>query len=237
MKNKSTLMLVCVLWTSMLWGQAYKFEGGLFLGGANFQGDLVETNIFNVDQTTLGVGLNFKYHLSPIFALRANLLHGKLKGNDDNYDRLKERGFNFRTPLTEFSVQFEWDALGKQRYEEDFKRLVSPYLFAGVGIAFFKPDTNYGDSQSNNFNLEKVEQDQKENYSTTLPVIPMGFGIKVDLKEQWLLAVELGMRKTFTDYLDGVSQSGNPDKDDWYTFYGASVMYRFGAQRIKNEEK
>ena len=157
MRNKFTLMVVCVLWTSLLFGQSYKFEGGLFLGGTNFQGDLVETNIFKVDQTTLSLGLNFRYHLSPIFAVRANLLHGTLKGNDNNYDRLKDRGFNFRTPLTEISTQFEWDVLGKQRAtQETFKRLVSPYLFVGLGVAFYKPDTYYGDENANSFNSEKV---------------------------------------------------------------------------------
>ncbi|GJM36597.1 MAG: hypothetical protein DHS20C18_55980 [Saprospiraceae bacterium] len=223
MRKVFTLILGAVLLSNVLSGQASKFEGGIFLGGANFQGDLVGPDLFMLEQTTFAYGLNFRYHLSHAFALRANLLHGKLKGDDSNFDRLKERGFSFQTPLTEFSVQFEWDILGK-------RSSISPYFFGGLGFTFFKPKTHYGDLEAKPLNLKKIDQDRKGDYATTLPTIPMGLGIKIDLSEKWVLGLELGMRTAFSDYLDGVSQAGNPDKNDWYSFYGTTITHRFGMK-------
>lgn len=37
------------------------------------------------------------------------------------------------------------------------------------------------------------------------------------------------MRTAFTDYLDGISFAGNPEKKDWYGFAGISLAYRWGA--------
>ena len=53
----------------------------------------------------------------------------------------------------------------------------------------------------------------KEPYKTLGFAIPFGAGVKYALNDKWVVGVEFGLRKTFTDYLDDVS-TVYPDKDD-----------------------
>jgi hypothetical protein len=62
----------------------------------------------------------------------------------------------------------------------------------------------------------------------------MGGGAKFLLGKRFSLSVESGARKTFFDYLDGVSdgdifikdyQFGNPNDNDWYFYTGVSLTY------------
>ena len=58
--------------------------------------------------------------------------------------------------------------------------------------------------------------------------IPFGLGVKADINHQWMVGLEWGMRPVFSDMLDGVSQSGNPDQNDWYGMGGMNLSFRFG---------
>ena len=51
-------------------------------------------------------------------------------------------------------------------------------------------------------------------------------GLKAGINDKWGVGLEFGLRKPFTDYLDGVSESGNPDKGDWFLIGGASLSYQ-----------
>ncbi len=73
-----------------------------------------------------------------------------------------------------------------------------------------------------------------EDYLRIQPVLPMGGGVKFLLSKRFTLAGELGARKTFFDYLDGISdgdqsiknyQYGNPNDKDWYFYTGISLTY------------
>ena len=62
--------------------------------------------------------------------------------------------------------------------------------------------------------------------------IPFGVGVKFILGRNWNLGTEFVARKTFTDYLDGISKgnmggksTGNPLDDDWYYYTGISISY------------
>jgi hypothetical protein len=94
-------------------------------------------------------------------------------------------------------------------------------------------------------------------YNTTQMAMPFGLGIKYSLNKKLGFAMEWGMRKTFTDYIDDVSTTyylhgesinpsneaevlsdptmshnplqarGNSSTKDWYTFFGITVTYKF----------
>ncbi len=236
MRKAITLFWGLVLWTGVLSGQWSKVEAGFFLGGSNYQGDVVKSTVFLLDQTSMAYGLHLRYNFSPQVSLRGNLMHTDLQGNDANFFQLQDRGYEFKTPLTELSFQLEYDLFGDQRYEnQSFRRILSPYVFVGLGATYFKPQTHFGNLDSKPGNLKEILEDQNADYSNVQPVIPLGLGIKIDLAEQWLVGVEFGMRKTFTDYLDGVSRAGNPGANDWYIFYGANLTYRFALRDIDKD--
>ena len=53
----------------------------------------------------------------------------------------------------------------------------------------------------------------------------MGAGLKFQIAEQFAISSEWGARKTFGDYIDGISVNGNPKSGDWYTFGGITLTY------------
>ena len=56
-------------------------------------------------------------------------------------------------------------------------------------------------------------------------VMPIGVGLKMDVSKKMQIGLEAGLRMPFTDYLDGISQAGNPDGNDTYFMSGLSLIY------------
>jgi OmpA-OmpF porin, OOP family len=205
------------------------WEGGLFLGISNYQGDLTKHSIPELAESNLAIGLVGRRHFNYYWALRGNLYYGQLSGDDNNYFDRKGRGISFKTPLVEFAVMGEFEPMGRMRYRSGrtrFQKLVSPYFNAGFGFIIYDPKTNFDDAAVDVLTDAK-RQDASANYSKLNFVIPMSAGLKIDLSEKWLLNLELGFRYPFSDYMDGVSQAGNPKKNDWYLFGGPMLTHRF----------
>jgi OmpA-OmpF porin, OOP family len=201
-----------------------RWELGLQAGAAQGQTDL---NNFSQYENNLGGGLLLRYHVDDNFAIRANVLYADITGDDSNSDERRERGFRFSAPLTEGSLMFEADLLGKRRWEGDgkFRRMISPYGFAGVGYASSKPSTFYNESANAGIR-PLIDRDKAEVRNGHL-VLPVGIGVKIDVSDTWVVGFESGLRVLFNDYLDGVSQSGNSRKNDTYSLTTLSVSYRF----------
>jgi OmpA-OmpF porin, OOP family len=200
-----------------------RWELGLQAGLAQGQTDL---NNLGILENNLGGGLLLRYHLDDHFAVRANALYGELTGDDKNFDDRVGRGFRFSAPVVEGSLVFEADLLGGRRWREDgkFRRQLSPYGFGGIGYAFSEASTDYNEA-ANAALLPRINMDKAEARSGYL-VLPVGLGLKFDVTENIVLGVEAGLRVLFNDYLDGVSESGNPNKNDTYTFTQATFTYR-----------
>ncbi len=218
-----TLLLVC---SFALGAQIPKWEVGSFLGTSQYQGDI---NNDGLKELHVGWGAVARRHLTNNFALRGNLLAGYMTGRDANIERLKSRGFSFSSRVAEFSVVGEYDLLGHKRYNEGtFSKKISPYAFGGVGAMFtIEAKTFYNDAEPRNRN-NLTTADQGQAKKNAFIAMPLGAGLKIDISEKWGLNLEVGKRFTFSDYVDKISQSANPDKKDTYLFAGAIVSYRFG---------
>ena len=142
---------------------------------------------------------------------------------DANYAIRNDRGYSFTTSLVELSAVGEWEPFGMNRYRSGVKGTasLSPYFFGGLGLGYVNAKPDFG-----NDNQEKALQDLNAGNSKIQIILPVGLGLKANINKLWLAGLELGMRYPFTDYLDGVSEAGNPNKNDWYLFGGASLMYR-----------
>lgn len=209
--------------------QEHDWEVGLLLGGSNIGGDLIDPDLSTFKETNFAFGLQAKKILNKRFGIRMGYYNGKLTGKDSNFERLRNRGFSSSTPVHEFSAQAEWDILGHQRYRgEVFKKTFSPYIMGGLGLTYFNPTVNFGNTGGSN--AEMIALDQAEDVSTFRFIIPVGAGIKMDLNPQWSLGLEYGFRISFSDYLDGVSMSGNPNKNDWYGIGGLNLNYRLSKR-------
>lgn len=199
-------------------------EFGVFVGGSNFIGDVGATNYIAPNQ--LAIGGIYKWNRSPRHSWRVSLLFSELEGLDSKSDDLgrKDRDYEFTNQIVELSAGMEFTF-----FDFDLHRgtpVATPYLYSGISIA--KHDNFY-------FNNGKVVN---ENTSSLAYGIPLVLGFKASISSQFILALEVGARYTFSDELDGSvpdsenlieSKSfGNLNNNDWYTFTGVTLTYTFG---------
>ncbi|MEL7021605.1 MAG: DUF6089 family protein, partial [Bacteroidota bacterium] len=188
-------------------------------GLSNYVGDIIPASI-TLDNAQLSYGLFYRHQVSDKIALRAGLTLGKLKADDDDYEERGTRGYNFETSYTQLLVLGEYHLNGKARYDEDgvFQKQTTYYVLAGIGATFFDPETG---------GLPAAAPERLDEYSTGAFTIPVGIGVRVPFSENLSIGVELGALLTFTDYLDGISESANPDQGDNMGHFEVNFGYAF----------
>ena len=195
---------------------------GIFGGLSNYQGDLTDKPFKN---SKGAFGLTVAYQVKPRINLRAGLTIATVAGADSLSDKdyLRQRNLSFQSPITELSLIAEF-------YSFDLtNKRWSPYVFAGLAVFHFNP---YTFDQSNSKVYLKPLSTEGEGlqgyanskaYSLTQLAIPFGGGIKFAVTPSMNIAIEAGLRKTFTDYLDDLS--GNyPDATDLLNAKGQEAV-------------
>ncbi len=164
--------------------------------------------------------------------MRINAIGGMITASDADSDgqAFQKRGFSFQTLVGEFSLLAEWDPFGKKRYAVpmQFRKMVTPFIFGGLGAAYFSNDTDFG--SNGDPDRDDIDADKRGDYPHVRPSLPVGMGLKFDLSRKTTLAATLSTHYTFTDFLDGVSNSGNPGTNDWLWFGGLQLSFRFAAK-------
>ncbi|MCB0521607.1 MAG: hypothetical protein H6577_07920 [Lewinellaceae bacterium] len=211
-----SLLLVAIPFVSF--GQNY-WEGALSLGYTNYLGDMVAP-IYTFKEAHPGAQLSLKKYFDGRHALRANFMYGSISGDDKNFERLASRGVSFKANLFEITLMGEMDLYGTKRFSKNrgYNKTMSPYIFVGLGATFATPEVVYGDPEN---------ADAKIDYPGIHMILPIGGGVKIDLKERVFVGAELGVRLTASDNLDGVQASGNAYKNDVYLLAGLTAGYRF----------
>lgn len=180
-------------------------EIGLIAGTSNYQGDLSPSNLkTSLGRTHASFGAFGRYNMNNYLSVKLGITYGTISADDADNDR--SRNLNFRSDLIDVSLTGEFNILGFQPYA--LERVFSPYVFVGVGFVHFNPRTKYNDEWVELQPLGTEGQgipEYGEKYSLVQVVIPFGGGLKYAINDKWTLGAELGLRKTFTDYLDDVS--------------------------------
>lgn len=191
------IFLICCSFVS----NGQNWEHGIALGASNYHGDLA----YNIvpKETNLALGVHMRYNLSPYWSYRAGVTHGTISGSDQNFDEYKLRNLSFKNEIWELSNVFEFNFLpfGSRTLSKDF----SSYAFMGLAVFHNNPKTYYDGYWRNLRKLRTEGQTSKSQYGVIQMAIPFGGGVKYNITKNWVLGVELGWRKTFTDYLDDVS--------------------------------
>ena len=221
-----------------------EWSAGIFVGYSNYLGDLVPPT-FTFDQANAAFGIFVKNQLSYRFGLRGNLYYGNIDGSDANYDRNPLRAASFESSVVEVAVRGEFDFRGKKRnYAEGqseftqsgtYDKKIVPYAFIGLGAAFLSPDVQRNATGIANDFVELQELDEQEDFSNTHLAIPLGIGLRIDLSRKLYLGLEWGQRLTFSDYLDGVSLSGDDSDNDLYVMGGVTLGMRFVDKDSDND--
>jgi hypothetical protein len=204
-------------------------ELGVFLGGSYYIGDLNPLVHFNQFTKPAG-GLVFRYNMNLRTAVRFNFLRGSVEAHDafSTSEAAQQRNLSFRSPITELSVQGEFNFLDYQIGNE--KRKFSPYIFLGVAMFRFDPQ---GMLNGDWVRLQPLGTEgqgldggaTRKKYKLTQVSIPFGVGARANLSKNIGISFEWGMRKTFTDYLDDCSKRYyDPAKLAYYRGGTAAVM-------------
>jgi len=226
---KKLIAAVCMITLCSIspsWGQR-STEAGLFLGVSNYMGDLAPTPIA-ASETQFAFGGQYRYMLTTQLGLKASVSFAKISGADANKPAVMPsptpRRFSMEAGLLEFALQGEWHPLATARFDNAglYTRQFSPYFGIGFGLTF-------AEAEVQTVKGSQVQFPEPDDASAFISV-PMTLGMRFDIGEYLILSGEFGLRATFSDYLDGVSQNGNPDANDHYFMGGVSVLYLIEAE-------
>lgn len=183
----------------------FGITGGLGL----YSGDLSpkEFAIYPQDYGFAG-GIFLRQRYSRYLGVRTGLTLTQIRGDERNDGVNLERGLNFHTNITEFSLigEIHLFHIGYARN----KTLISPYIAFGLGIFAFNPkiDFNGQTLELRALTTEGQGLNQYPNrYNLTQFSIPFGGGINILINDRLTFGAEMIFRSTLTDHLDDVSSA------------------------------
>ena len=213
--------LFSIFFNSNAQTRALSKDVGFFFGGAYYMGDLNSSKQFYNLNPTYGFMIRKNYNMR--YSLSYHLYYGTLsaKDADSQYKYQNMRNYSFSTKIYDFSILGEFNFL-------PFKigDATKPFTtFTFVGLSFY-------------------------NTQSLKTAIPFGFGLKVHAAKKFALEVEWSFKKTQNDVLDNTSgkdipakpvlfrgfinkQMGYFNNNDWYSFIGIYLVYKFSEQSHK----
>ncbi len=198
-----------------------KHEFGVGLGGFNYTGEINQRYNF-VNYRPGGMAFYRYNSANSITSFRLGFSIGQLSGSETKSKEVTAaiRGASFKSNITELSLMGEYNFIN-YRHKKQLIRF-SPYLTGG--FALFTSGTA---AVTTNSKAEMSNNSSGINFA-----IPFGLGVKFILSQNWNLGTEFVARKTFTDYIDGISNAyigkkstGNPLDNDWYYYTGLTLSY------------
>lgn len=219
--SKIILIISCLYFCTAAVAQEYRYEIGIAGGGAMYMGDANQTSISQGWNPSLGIV--FRNNLNFRWALKADLLWGKVSGDTKNTDNAfpNQGQASFDRNFYELGAQMEFNFLP---YSDKFAYLntsrISPCILMGLGTTLAP-----GDNQTF-FNVN----------------LAMGVGLKYKLRNKLNIGLEYTIHKLFGDGLDAPDKNGfnldNPynvknglfKNRDWYNTLLFSITWEFGLR-------
>ncbi|OFY96751.1 MAG: hypothetical protein A3K10_12090 [Bacteroidetes bacterium RIFCSPLOWO2_12_FULL_31_6] len=202
--------------------KAQHAEIGVLFGTSYYVGELNPSNPF-INKINPAIGVLYRKNLNKRYALRYGLNYGLLAA-DDNYNKTewnKIRNLSFSTSILEVSGLLEFNFLPYQINNYNTSPF-TPFVFIGAAVFRVAPEV-----KNNSINTTSKSK------SIIAPSIPFGVGVKFDFIRNIGLNIEWGVRKTFTDEIDGLPntsangyQISNSNNKDWYSFAGITLNYK-----------
>jgi Domain of unknown function (DUF6089) len=203
-------LTACILTgSSMLFGQSR--ELGVMAGFSGYKGDL-NPKMFNGELIRPALGIQYRRCYSNHWSFRAGLSLIKIKGDDalstDTFQL--NRNLMFKSNIIEFHMGYEFNFFPYQTANP--ATFFTPYLFGGIAVYRFNPKAELGGTW---YALQPLRTEgqgteaypNRKPYSRTSISLPFGGGFKFSLSRRLGMQLEVGARRTYTDYLDDVSTS------------------------------
>lgn len=183
---------------------------GVGLGFSTYWGDLNNSSFMNnyIYNSGLAIQGSYRYMYRHKLGLRVNGTLGSFRGHDKRSDLewQRLRNLSFKSHLIELVILGEYYPLGFNTTPG--ARFFAPFFTLGAGLFHFDPKTVY---RGNEIRLQPLGTEGQglpgyhDKYRLTQWAIPFGGGIKFILTETLNLGIEVIIRRTFTDYIDDVS--------------------------------
>ncbi|HHJ51387.1 MAG TPA: hypothetical protein ENJ88_10870 [Phaeodactylibacter sp.] len=213
--SKLLLLPLIALWIPFFMPsvQAQELQFGVSAGLAHYQGDLSPDPLSNPIAAVLefgpSLGVFGRWPQSGHFNLRIGLQYGRVTGSDATSKDPGRTGRNlsFQSDIFELSAIEE---INLRKFGGRFGHKFTPYGFIGIAGFYFNPKALY---QGQLYALQPLGTEGQgmpgfpERYALTQLAIPLGGGLKFQVGQSGVLALEIGGRKLFTDYLDDVGGS------------------------------
>jgi len=203
-------------------------EAGFMFGTVNYSGDVAERNV-EWKESRLAYGFFVRHHFNPHLAVRAHVYSGTISGDDANTTKAA-RSYRFSAAIFEGAVVGEWTLFPHDKVTKTgiFTPRMRPYLFAGVGYTNAQPRAEYYGPEDKRNEFLRIPLPE-EDLRTRFLMAPFGLGIRADVNEYFLIGFDGGFRPVYSDDLDGMKVNGNPDKNDWYYFFGLTFSVILGG--------
>jgi hypothetical protein len=218
MKSVFTIVLIAiVIWPEISKAQSFfavRRERALILtggtGSSTYYGELSNPGTLIKFQPNVNAG--FQAYVSRVVSVRTELNWFVLQGSDAQANSVgrKLRDLSFHSSCFELSATgaINLFANGNRYYR---RPAINIYAFTGLGVLYFNPKADY---KGKSYALEPLHT-EGVSYSRVVPVIPVGLGLRLKTGPNTNIVFEGGYRKTFTDYLDDVSNKYiAPDKNN-----------------------
>lgn len=202
-------VLIFLLSFTFFSANAQTTDFGFLAGVSVYSGDLTpsELGVYFTELHPAG-GLFARVNFTDRMSGRLAINYGRVSGNDNSFDRNASRRLSFRSDIAEVNLTAEVNlfTLGDKRSGT----LLVPFVYAGIGLFKFNPQTL---DQDQWVDLQPLGTEGQglptydEPYKLIQYNIPMGVGLKLILNDEWTVGLEFGGRRLFTDYLDDVSDT------------------------------
>ncbi len=218
---------------------AQRVRASASLGVSAYLGDLIQgAPVFKEVSPALSLGGT--YDITDQFRARLNLSILGIRGDDKLNSRFdyRQRNLNFKSTIWEVAFLGEYDLLNSGEYS------IVPYVFGGPGVFHFNPKTIDKDGVSVNLHDVGTEGQLLGNpdyaerkYSLTKLNLQLGIGVRYEVNEIFTLGIETSFRKTFTDYLDDVSNTVPVEFDPAINnSYSSQLSFRSGELGYSYDE-
>ncbi len=207
------------------WKQ-YRKEFYVGIGPSNFLGELGGKDQIGTDfiqdlelkATRYVINTGYRYFLRRDMALRASLLYAMVSGDDKlTLEPFRNnRNLNFRSPIIEGALIYEYHLVQEKagtRYRIKGSKSTGSkfgiYGFTGIGGFYFNPQSKYINGQWHDLQPLGTEGQGLPGgpspYTKIGICLPTGLGFRYLMNSKFRFSVEIGVRKTFSDYIDDVS--------------------------------
>ncbi|MFY0644040.1 MAG: hypothetical protein JXR19_06205 [Bacteroidia bacterium] len=187
--------------TSQAQLQGRSHEIGFFGGASNYHGDLADEIVFS--ETHAAGGIFYRYNINQFWAYRPMISYMRISGSDQNFEENVIRNLSFQSDIIELSNTLE---LNYQPFSNSpFHQNATFYAFVGFSMYYHNPKALMNDEWFELSSMNNEGQTLGNDYHLFQFSIPFGGGFKYNITPNLITSVELGWRRTFTDYLDDVS--------------------------------